>query len=44
MAASALSDDVWSARDTTPSAIEAALRGLLTRRYRERRAFVPAAG
>jgi glucose-6-phosphate dehydrogenase assembly protein OpcA len=37
-----MSDDVWSARDTTPRAIEAALRDLLTRRYRESRAFVPA--
>jgi glucose-6-phosphate dehydrogenase assembly protein OpcA len=37
-----MSDDVWSARDTSPSAIEAALRDLLTRRYREGRAFVPA--
>ena len=33
---------VWSARDTTPSAIEAALRELLGRRYQEDRAFVPA--
>jgi glucose-6-phosphate dehydrogenase assembly protein OpcA len=37
-----MSDDVWSARDTTPSAIEAALRALLAHRYRAGRAFVPA--
>jgi glucose-6-phosphate dehydrogenase assembly protein OpcA len=37
-----MSEDVWSARDTTPSAIEAALRGLLGRRYQEDRTFVPA--
>ena len=37
-----MSEDVWSERDTTPSAIEAALRGLLGRRYQEDRAFVPA--
>jgi len=37
-----MSQDVWSARDTTPSAIEAALRELLGRRYKEDRAFVPA--
>ncbi len=37
-----MSEDVWSARDTTPSAIEAALRGLLGHRYHEDRAFVPA--
>jgi glucose-6-phosphate dehydrogenase assembly protein OpcA len=37
-----VSEDVWSERDTTPSAIEAALRGLLARRYQEDRAFVPA--
>src|SRR5215211_3504580 len=37
-----MSEDVWSARDTTPSAIEAALRELLGRRYKEDRAFVPA--
>ena len=40
--AEAVSEDVWSERDTTPSAIEAALRGLLGRRYQEDRAFVPA--
>jgi glucose-6-phosphate dehydrogenase assembly protein OpcA len=37
-----VSEDVWSARDTSPSAIEAALRELLGRRYKEDRAFVPA--
>jgi glucose-6-phosphate dehydrogenase assembly protein OpcA len=37
-----VSEDVWSARDTTPSAIEAALRDLLARRYHADRAFVPA--
>jgi glucose-6-phosphate dehydrogenase assembly protein OpcA len=37
-----VSEDVWSARDTTPSAIEAALRDLLGRRYQEDRSFVPA--
>ena len=37
-----MSEDVWSARDTSPSAIEAALRNLLSRRYQEDRTFVPA--
>ncbi|HKH19102.1 MAG TPA: glucose-6-phosphate dehydrogenase assembly protein OpcA [Solirubrobacteraceae bacterium] len=37
-----MSEDVWHERDTTPSAIEAALRGLLARRYQQDRAFVPA--
>ena len=37
-----MSEDVWSARDTTPSAIESALRGLLAKRYHEDRTFVPA--
>src|SRR5918992_64577 len=37
-----MSEDVWNARDTSPSAIEAALRELLARRYQEDRAFVPA--
>jgi glucose-6-phosphate dehydrogenase assembly protein OpcA len=37
-----VSEDVWSERDTSPSAIEAALRGLLGRRYQEDRTFVPA--
>jgi glucose-6-phosphate dehydrogenase assembly protein OpcA len=37
-----MSEDVWSARDTTPSAIEAALRDLLGKRYQVDRTFVPA--
>jgi glucose-6-phosphate dehydrogenase assembly protein OpcA len=37
-----VSEDVWSERDTTPSAIESALRGLLAKRYKQDRAFVPA--
>jgi glucose-6-phosphate dehydrogenase assembly protein OpcA len=37
-----VSEDVWSARDTSPAAIEAALRDLLGRRYQEDRTFVPA--
>ena len=37
-----MSEDVWRARDTTPSAIEAALRELLGRRYQTDRTFVPA--
>ncbi len=37
-----MSEDVWHARDTTPSDIEAALRELLGRRYQEDRTFVPA--
>jgi glucose-6-phosphate dehydrogenase assembly protein OpcA len=37
-----MSEDVWSARDTTPSAIEAALRDLLGKRYQIDRTFVPA--
>jgi glucose-6-phosphate dehydrogenase assembly protein OpcA len=37
-----VSEDVWSARDTTPSAIEAALRDLLGKRYQLDRTFVPA--
>jgi glucose-6-phosphate dehydrogenase assembly protein OpcA len=35
-------DDVWSATDTTPGAIEAALRGLLAQRHRVSEAFAPA--
>jgi len=35
-------DPVWSARDTTPSRIEAALRRLLRERHRERGAVAPA--
>jgi glucose-6-phosphate dehydrogenase assembly protein OpcA len=37
-----VSEEFWSARDTSPSEIEAALRELLGRRYKEDRAFVPA--
>jgi hypothetical protein len=37
-----MSEDVWTARDTTPSAIEAALRELLGKRYHDDRTFVPA--
>jgi glucose-6-phosphate dehydrogenase assembly protein OpcA len=37
-----VSEDVWSARDTTPSEIEAALRDLLGKRYQVDRTFVPA--
>jgi glucose-6-phosphate dehydrogenase assembly protein OpcA len=33
---------VWSERDTTPSAIEAALRGLLAEQYQREEAIVPA--
>jgi glucose-6-phosphate dehydrogenase assembly protein OpcA len=35
-------DDVWAARDTTPDVVEAALRGLLTRRRHENEGHVPA--
>jgi len=37
-----LSDDVWREQDTTPSAIESALRELLKRRHAEKASFVPA--
>src|SRR4051795_5275167 len=40
--AAAASDAVWSDRDTTPSAIEKALRNLLAERHAEDDAFVPA--
>lgn len=36
------SDAVWSAQDTTPDAIEAALRALLAERHAESGSFVPA--
>lgn len=36
------SDGVWSAQDTKPSEIEAAMRELLRQRYEESDAFVPA--
>jgi len=35
-------DEVWSARDTTPGAIEAALRELLKQRHQENEAYAPA--
>src|SRR3954471_4598209 len=35
-------DDVWRERDTTPGAIEAALREMFVQRHKEERAFVPA--
>ena len=38
-----MSEDVWSARDTTPSAIEAALRELLGQRYQGDRRSCPRA-
>lgn len=38
----ATSDAVWSARDTTPNAIEAALRELLTARHAEDGGYAPA--
>jgi glucose-6-phosphate dehydrogenase assembly protein OpcA len=38
----ARSDAVWSAQDTTPDAIEAALRELLAQRHAENAAYVPA--
>lgn len=37
-----MSEDVWSARDTTPDAIEAALRELLRERHAENRTLAPA--
>ncbi len=36
------SDAVWSERDTTPGAIDAALRGLLRERHAESSSYVPA--
>src|SRR5271167_4678209 len=38
----ATSDAVWSAQDTTPDAIEAALRELLVARHAENGGYVPA--
>src|SRR5467141_2470973 len=38
----AVSDSVWSAQDTTPGAIEAALRELLVERHSENASYVPA--
>ncbi|MFL5822120.1 MAG: glucose-6-phosphate dehydrogenase assembly protein OpcA [Solirubrobacteraceae bacterium] len=37
-----MSDDVWAAQDTTPDAIESALRDLLRRRHAENPSLVPA--
>lgn len=37
-----VSDSVWSARDTSPSDVEAALRELINERHFENEAFVPA--
>ena len=37
-----MTDDVWYAADTNPVAIESALRGLLSSRYRRSASFVPA--
>ena len=38
----ARSDRVWSARDTTPAAVEAAIRGLVVELHNENAGFVPA--
>src|ERR1700754_416269 len=35
-------DDVWRDEDTTPSAVEAALRRMFAERHKEERAYVPA--
>src|SRR5215218_4198088 len=35
-------DDVWREEDTTPTAVEAALRRMFADRHREERAYVPA--
>jgi len=37
-----VTEEVWRERDTSPSRVEAALRELLTERYRDEDAFVPA--
>ncbi len=37
-----MSEDVWSERDTTPDAIDAALRGLVRERHAANRALAPA--
>src|SRR5919107_4479263 len=42
MASSTAEGAVWAAQDTTPSAIQAALRQLLEERHKEDQAFVPA--
>jgi len=38
----AVNDTVWAAQDTTPAAIEAALRELLLERHNENDGYVPA--
>lgn len=38
----AVSDSVWQARDTTPGAIEGALREMLSERHKESSSYVPA--
>jgi len=38
----AVVDSYWSARDTTPAAIEAALRGLVSERHRENEGYIAA--
>src|SRR4051795_3237565 len=35
-------DDVWREQDTTPSAVESALRRMFAERHKEERAYVPA--
>src|SRR3954463_14537747 len=35
-------DDIWREDDTTPGAVEAALRKLFAQRHKEERAYVPA--
>src|SRR4051812_29292710 len=35
-------EDVWREDDTTPGAVEAALRGMFADRHREEQAYVPA--
>src|SRR5690242_15768425 len=37
-----MAEDVWRDDDTTPSKIEAALRRMFARRFKEERAYVPA--
>src|ERR1700750_2136147 len=35
-------EDVWRERDTTPGAVESALREMFVQRHKEERAYVPA--
>src|ERR1700730_2512882 len=44
LVASAATDAVWSAQDTTPGEIEEALRHLLVERHAESDGYVPARG